>query len=260
MTAPNPSLMTGPGTNTYLVGSEEVAVIDPGPDDPGHINAIAGVVERNGLDRGRARWVLLTHTHSDHAPGAPPLARQTGAQILAFSAADPAVALDRTLADREILRGRDFTLEAIHTPGHASNHLCFFLKEERALFSGDLIMSGSTIVIAPPDGDMAAYLRSLERLKQWDPVRIYPGHGEVIDAPAAMIEEYIQHRLMREQQVLDALREGPRTIADLIPKIYAGTPQALHRLAALSIYAHLLKLRTEGRVSGSDRESEWTLL
>lgn len=252
--------MTGPGTNTYLVGNEEVAVIDPGPDDPGHIDAISHAVQDNGSGRGRARWVLLTHTHSDHAPGAPRLARQTGAQILAFSAADPAVTPDRTLADGEVLQGKEFTLEAIHTPGHASNHLCFFLKEEKALFSGDLIMSGSTVVIAPPDGDMAAYLRSLERLKQWDSVRIYSGHGEVIDAPAAIIEEYIQHRLMRERQVLDALREGPRRIADLVPRIYADVPQVLHRLAALSIYAHLLKLRAEGRVSGRDRESEWTLL
>ncbi|MGH2373771.1 MAG: MBL fold metallo-hydrolase [bacterium] len=247
--------MTGAGTNTYLVGTDEVAVIDPGPDEARHVSSIVGA-----LGRGRLRWALLTHAHVDHAPGAQRLARQTGAQILAFATAGRAVAPDHMLDDGESVACSGFVLEAIHTPGHASDHLCFFLKEERALFSGDLIMSGSTVVIAPPDGDMAAYLRSLDRVKQWRPVRIYPGHGDAIDSPQAVIEEYIRHRLMREQQVLDALREGPRRIADLVPEIYAGTPLALHRLAALSIYAHLLKLRAEGRVSGGDRESEWTLV
>lgn len=260
MTAPNPSLMTGSGTNTYIVGIDEVAVIDPGPDDPEHIDAIIRAVHRNGPDRERIRWVLLTHTHSDHAPGAPRLARLTGAQILAFSAASPVVTADRTLGDGETLARPGFTLEAIHTPGHASNHLCFFLQEEQALFSGDLIMSGSTVVIAPPDGDMAAYFRSLERVKRRQAARIYPGHGEVIDTPLAIIEEYIQHRLMRERQVLEVLRDGPRTIADLVPRIYTDLPDALHALAARSVHAHLLKLMAEGKVSGRDRESEWRLI
>lgn len=253
-TAPNASPMTGAGTNTYLVGADEVAVIDPGPDDPRHS---ADIVKAAGA--ARVRWILLTHTHVDHAPGARRLARQTGAQILAFAHAGPGLAPDRTLKDEESVTGSGFTLEAIHTPGHASDHLCFFLKEERALFSGDLIMSGSTVVIAPPDGDMAAYLRSLHHVKQFNPSRIYPGHGDAIDSPQAVIEEYIRHRLMREQQVLDALRDGARKIPDMVARIYAEVPQVLHPMASLSVYAHLIKLRDEGKVSGDDRDSEWTL-
>ncbi|MGQ0550736.1 MAG: MBL fold metallo-hydrolase [Armatimonadota bacterium] len=247
--------MTGAGTNTYLVGTDEVAVIDPGPDDAGHVASVVGA-----LGRGWLRWVLLTHAHVDHAPGARRLARQTGAQILAFAAAGRGVAPDRMLDDGESVAGLGFVLEAIHTPGHASDHLCFFLKGERALFSGDLIMGGSTVVIAPPDGDMAAYLRSLERVRQWNPARIYPGHGDAIDSPLAVIEEYIRHRLMREQQVLDALRGGARWIPEIVLRIYADVPPAFHPMAALSVYAHLLKLRDEGKVSGGDRESEWNLI
>lgn len=248
MRAPNPSFMTGAGTNTYLVGTDALAVIDPGPDDPTHITAII-----DAAGRGRVRWVLLTHTHSDHAPGAPRLARETGAQILAYSA----------IGDGERLTGGPpdalFTLESLHTPGHASDHLCFLLREEAALFSGDLIMSGSTVVIAPPDGDMAAYLRSLEQLKRHTLVRIYPGHGDVIETPEVVIDEYIHHRMDRERQVLAALRGGPRRIVHMVPEIYAGVPQALHGMAALSVYAHLLKLRDEGRVIGRDQDAEWRL-
>ncbi len=252
--APNPSAMTGSGTNTYLVGTGDVAVIDPGPDDAGHLEAIVRAV-----GRGRVRWVLLTHTHSDHAPGAPPLARRTRAPLLAIWSRNPAIVLDRTLADGETLTGGGFSLQAVHTPGHASNHLCFWMPDEQALFAGDLIMSGSTIIIAPPDGDMAAYLRSLERIRHMHPARIYPGHGDPIEHPAATIEEYVRHRLMREQEVLDGLRSGPRRIAQLVPVIYAGLPESLHPMAALSIYAHLLKLKAEGKVRGADQESEWNL-
>jgi glyoxylase-like metal-dependent hydrolase (beta-lactamase superfamily II) len=249
--------MTGSGTNTYLVGREALAVIDPGPDDPTHIAAIVAAA-----GAGRVGWVLLTHGHSDHAPGAARLARETGAAVLAFSGRG-GVAPERVLADAERLiggaPGAAWTLEALHTPGHASDHLCFYLHEERALFSGDLIMSGSTVVIAPPDGDMAAYLRSLNRVKSLAPARIYPGHGEVIETPAAIIDEYIRHRMDRERQVLDALRHGPRHILDMVPEIYADVPKALHPMAALSVYAHLLKLRDEGRVLGTDQESAWRL-
>ncbi|MGH2404483.1 MAG: MBL fold metallo-hydrolase, partial [bacterium] len=207
--------MTGAGTNTYLVGTDDVAVIDPGPYAPSHIADIVGAT-----GSGRVRWVLLTHTHIDHAPGARPLAQQTGAQILAFAAAG-AVSVGRSFGDGQSVVGSGFTLEAIHTPGHASDHLCFFLKEERALFSGDLVMSGSTVVIAPPDGDMAEYLRSLERVRQWNPARIYPGHGDPLDAPDVVIEEYIRHRHMREQQVLEALRDGARRIPEMVVRIYS---------------------------------------
>jgi len=246
ITAPNPSAMTGSGTNTYLVGTGEVTVIDPGPDDLRHLSAILSALQGERVDR-----ILLTHAHPDHAPAAVPLGRQTGAPILAFSA-------DHPLRDGEVLSG-GARLEVIHTPGHTSDHLCFFLQAEQALFSGDLVMSGSTVVIAPPDGDMAAYLQSLERLRRWPIARIYPGHGDVIDAPGAVLAEYIAHRLMRERQVLDALRDGPARIPALVRRIYVEVPQALHPLAALSVYAHLLKLKAEGKVAGTDQDSEWRL-
>lgn len=269
LVAPNPSLMTGPGTNTYLVGAGEVTVIDPGPDDEVHLGAVLDALERGPAGPERIAAILLTHGHPDHAPGAGPLAQRTGAPVLAHtgSLADARSGggaapqrPDGPLRDGEVLTGPGFGLEVLHTPGHASDHLCFLLREERALFSGDLIMSGSTVVIAPPDGDMAAYMRSLERLTQRHIARIYPGHGEVIETPAALIEEYIQHRRMREQQVLDALRDGPSTIAGLVPRIYADVPAALHPLAARSVHAHLIKLEAEGRVSGTDQESLWQLI
>lgn len=253
--APNPSAMTGAGTNTYLVGATDVAVIDPGPDDAAHLDAIV-----RAASPGKVRWVLLTHTHADHAPGGPPLARRTGAPLLAIWSRNPNLVLDRHLADGEILEATGYALQALHTPGHASNHLCFWLGNERALFAGDLVMSGSTVVIAPPDGDMGAYLRSLERVRQWQAARIYPGHGEPIDDPQTVVDEYIRHRLMREQQVLDGLGTGPRRISELVPVIYAGLPDALRRMAALSIHAHLLKLKAEGRVAGGDGDAEWTLV
>lgn len=253
--APNPSAMTGAGTNTYLVGTPEVAVIDPGPDDAAHLDAIVRAV-----GPGHVSWVLLTHTHSDHAPGAVPLARRTSAPVLAIWSRNPAIVLDRALADGEVLEAEEYTLQALHTPGHASNHLCFWLPEEQALFAGDLVMNGSTVVIGPPDGDMAAYLRSLERIRQRRAARIYPGHGDPIEQPDAIIDEYVRHRLTREQQVLDGLRAGPRRIADLVPVIYRGLPESLQAMAALSLHAHLLKLKAEGRVLSADQDTEWSLV
>lgn len=252
--------MTGVGTNTYLVGLEEMVVIDPGPDDPDHIEHIV-----DALGGARLLWILLTHTHPDHALGAPRLVRQVGADVLAAAASETPTAgaagrPNHTLIDGQAVAGKGFTLEAIHTPGHASGHFCFLLREESALFSGDLIMSGSTVVIAPPDGDMTAYMRSLERVRALRIARIYPGHGDPIDAPKGVIEEYIEHRRARERQILEALRDGPRRIDDLVASIYAEVPRGLHRMAALSVYAHLLKLRGEGRVDGSDRHAEWALV
>jgi glyoxylase-like metal-dependent hydrolase (beta-lactamase superfamily II) len=256
--APNPSPMTGAGTNTYLVGAAggaDVAVIDPGPDDGAHIDAIIRAVGDTQL-----RWILLTHTHGDHAPGALPLARRTGAPMLAIWSRNPAIVLDHALTDGETIAAERFSLQAIHTPGHASNHLCFWLAQEQSLFAGDLVMSGSTVVIAPPDGDMGAYLRSLERVKRLRAARLYPGHGDPISAPDAVIDEYVKHRLMRERQVLDGLASGPRRIADLVRLIYPDLSQSLHPMAALSVYAHLLKLKAEGRVSGTDQHGEWSLV
>ena len=253
--APNPSLMTGPGTNTYLVGIDEVAVIDPGPDDAGHIEAIIGASMRE-----RIRWVLVTHHHSDHSAGVARLVRETGAEVVAFGApkgVDVDWAPDRRATDGEVIEGTEWGLEVLHTPGHASDHLCFFLEEERVLFTGDTVLSGSTTVIAPPDGSMAAYLQSLERMRKRRLSRLCPGHGDVIEDPKAVLAEYVEHRLARESQILDALREGPAKIGDLVGRIYVDVPEALHPVAARSVHAHLVKLKAEGRVSGRDANSAW---
>jgi glyoxylase-like metal-dependent hydrolase (beta-lactamase superfamily II) len=255
--ASNPGMMTGPGTNTYLVGIDEIAVIDPGPDDAAHLDAIAGC----GGDR--IRWILLTHTHEDHSPGAAGLKKRTGAEILAFDPGEGRgkVRLDGTLGDGAVIEATEFHLTAFHTPGHASNHLCYLLNEERTLFTGDHIMQGSTVVISPPDGDMATYLDSLERLKTIRPrlKAIAPGHGHVIDDPLAVVDATIAHRLAREAQVLDVLRErSPAAITDLVEQIYADVVPELHPVARRTVWAHLRKLADEGVVKGDDLDGEWS--
>jgi glyoxylase-like metal-dependent hydrolase (beta-lactamase superfamily II) len=255
--ADNPGMMTGPGTNTYLVGIDEIAVIDPGPDDSAHLDAIAGC----GGDR--IRWILLTHTHEDHSPGATGLKKRTGAEILGFGPGEGRgkVRLDGTLGDGAVIEATEFHLTALHTPGHASNHLCYLLNEERTLFTGDHIMQGSTVVISPPDGDMATYLDSLERLKTIRPrlKAIAPGHGHLIDDPLAVIDATIAHRLAREVQVLDVVRErGPATITDLVEQIYADVVPELHPMARRTVWAHLRKLADEGVVKGDDLDGEWS--
>jgi glyoxylase-like metal-dependent hydrolase (beta-lactamase superfamily II) len=255
--AHNPGMMTGPGTNTYLVGIDEIAVIDPGPDDEAHLDAIAGC----GGDR--IRWILLTHTHEDHSPGALGLKRRTGAEVLAFAPGQGRgrVRLDGTLADKAIIEATEFHLTALHTPGHASNHLCYLLNEERTLFTGDHIMEGSTVVISPPDGDMATYLASLERLKTLRPrlKAIAPGHGHVIDDPLATIDATIQHRLAREAQVLEVLRtRGTATVAELVEDIYVDVAAPLHPVAQRTVWAHLRKLADEGSVSGERLDGKWS--
>ncbi len=254
--APNPSMMTGPGTNTYLVGIDEIVVVDPGPDDASHLDAIAGC----GGDR--IRWIVCTHTHQDHSPGAAGLKERTGAEVLALDARDDLV-VDRALGDGDVIEATEFVLRAVHTPGHASNHLCYLLEQERMLFSGDHIMEGSTVVIAPPDGDMAAYLRSLERLKGLRPRlrSIAPGHGHLIEDPQSKIDEYLQHRLAREAQVLAALRAAGTTKIDAIVKeLYADVPEELHGMAASSVWAHLLKLRDDGKAAGDALDGEWSVV
>jgi glyoxylase-like metal-dependent hydrolase (beta-lactamase superfamily II) len=258
--APNPGLMTGPGTNTYLVGIDEVAVIDPGPDDAGHIEAIVGASMRE-----RVRWILVTHHHIDHSAGVARLKEATGAEIVAFGPPKSAAtsghgagwAPDRKAKDGEVIEGTEWGLEVLHTPGHASDHLCFFLEEERVLFTGDTVLSGTTAVINPPDGDMAAYLQSLERLRKRRLTRLCPGHGDVMEEPKAILAEYVAHRVERENQILEALRDGPTKITDLVARIYVDTPEALHDMAGRSVLAHLQKLKAEGRVSGRDANSAW---
>lgn len=255
---PNPSMMTGPGTNTYVVGTTDLVVIDPGPDHVEHIEAVAAVGGRpDGTNR--INRILCTHTHGDHSPGAARLAELTGAEVLGHSDRDGLVC-HRHLADGDVVAGDGFTLRAIHTPGHASNHLCFLLEEESVLLSGDHVMDGSTVVITPLDGDMGQYLESIQRLLDWTPAlrAIAPAHGHVISDPRAKLEEYLTHRLEREQQVLHALAEVGRgsgaDTAELVAAIYTDVPELLHPIARFSVWAHLRKLAAEGRATATDAD------
>ncbi len=236
--APNPGLFTGPGTNTYVVtAGGEVAVIDPGPRAADHLAAIREAI---GADRPVA--VLVTHTHPDHAPAANPLAAALGVPALG-AAPGPDFAPDRVLGDGDTVAVGGVLLEAVATPGHTPDHLCFRLGDE--LFTGDHIMGGSTVVI----DDLAAYLNSLRRLLPLGLRRLHPGHGPVIDDPDGTIREYLDHRLARERQVLDALAGGAGTVGEVVAAVYADVDSALHPIAAFSVAAHLRKLAAEGRVS-----------
>jgi len=244
--ANNPGPMTGPGTNTYLVGIDEIVVVDPGPDDPEHLDAIAGC----GGDR--IRWIACTHTHIDHWPGVAGLKERTGAEVLAFDARD-GLEIDRPLSDGDPIEATEFVLRAVHTPGHASNHLCYLLEQERMLFSGDHIMDGSTVVIRPPDGDMRAYLEQLERLKAWRPRlrSIAPGHGHLIEHPVAKIDEYLEHRHEREQQVLECVTSGTKTVKKIVAALYPDLIDELVPMAEGTVEAHLIKLKDDQRVTRS---------
>jgi glyoxylase-like metal-dependent hydrolase (beta-lactamase superfamily II) len=246
--APNPGMMTGPGTNTYILGEKEIAVIDPGPAIDVHIDQICK------LATGPIKWILVTHTHPDHSPAVSALAEKTGAERLGSPAPDglqqdKTFTPDRVLQDGEILRTPEFTLEVIHTPGHASNHLCYFYEERGWLFTGDHIINGSTVVIDPPDGNMSAYLGSLERLMDKVLKVIAPGHGDPIDSPYEAIDWIIRHRLEREAKVVEALEEHPASSsADLVPHVYEDVDERLHGLAERSLLAHLFKLEDDERV------------
>jgi hydroxyacylglutathione hydrolase len=256
--ADNPGLMTGPGTNSYLVGIDEVAVIDPGPDVAKHVDSIVGASMKD-----RVRWVLLTHTHPDHWPAAEKIRKKTGALVGAFGkfpkADDVKLDLDLVLDDGDTVDGTEFRLEVIHTPGHAPNHLCFLLDEERALFTGDHVLNGTTTVVNPErGGDMVEYLASLDRLRKIKRVaRICPGHGDVIDDPAAVLDEYVAHRKQRERQIMRLLAKGPAKIPDVVSTLYVDTPEGLLDMAARQVQAHLLKLKAEGKVTGSGVKSAW---
>lgn len=247
ITAPNPGAMTGPGTNTYLVGASEIAVIDPGPALDSHI---AKILEAGA---GRIRWILTTHTHKDHSPASAAIKAATGAQVLgrrapAGASQDQAYAPDRIPADGDRMTLGDLHLRALHTPGHASNHLCYLLEETRMLFTGDHVMQGSTVVINPPDGDMRDYLASLDRLLAEDIAIIAPGHGYLIGAPHHEVKRLVAHRLAREAKVTAALRRrSAATLEELVADVYDDVSPRLHPVAMRSLTAHLEKLMAEGR-------------
>lgn len=247
--APNAGLMTGSGTNTYLIGTGELVVLDPGPDDARHLRAIlhAGA--------GRVRWILVTHTHRDHSPLAYSLAQETGAGVIGMAPPrdgrqDDTFRPDRVPRDGERLHLGEVTLIAIHTPGHASNCVCYLLESAALLFTGDHVLEGVSPVILPPDGDMAAYLRSLEKLTNYEFERIAPGHGAILERGKAAVEALRAHRAAREAKVLRSMRLlGPATLAGLTPCVYADVPSDRHVWARLTLEAHLIKLAREGRVT-----------
>ena len=258
--APNPGMMTGPGTNTYLVGGgteNAWAVIDPGPDEPAHTDAILHAAP------GPIRQIFVTHTHRDHSPGARLLKEKTGATTYGMRARhnegqDTAFVPDVTLADGdEVTLPDGRVLRAIHTPGHAANHLCYGLDNTKLVFTGDHVMQGSTVVINPPDGHMATYLASLGKLAALAPEWLAPGHGFLMDQPAQRIARLIDHRLARESRTLDALAQaGPATIEALIPLVYADVPASRHAVARRSLQAHLEKLAEDGLASVS-ADGQW---
>ena len=237
--APNPSPMTLEGTNTYLIGGEDaVIVLDPGPNDEAHVASVAAAVAGANVIA-----VLLTHKHPDHSEAAERCARMFDTVVAGDAPAGPN---DVPVSDGQRFGGDGVFLTAVATPGHSSDHLCFLLEEERTVFTGDHILGRGTTVVAHPDGDMGAYLASLRRLQGLSVDRLYPGHGPVVEAPAAVIAEYIDHRLMRERQVLDGLADGPATPEELVARIYVDVDPVLHPVAALSVRAHLTKLMRDG--------------
>jgi glyoxylase-like metal-dependent hydrolase (beta-lactamase superfamily II) len=255
--APNPSLMTGPGTNTYLLGTGKIAVLDPGPAIPAHIERILAEAA------GGVRWILVTHTHPDHSPGAAPLAARTGAELLGLPAPpgehqDTTFVPDRELADGDVLELGGVTIDVVHTPGHASNHLCFRHAALDWLFTGDHVIDGSTVVIDPPDGNMRHYLDSLAKIRTLACRAIAPGHGNLIEDPRRAIDRIVRHRYEREADVAAAIAGHPGfSTHELVPLVYRDVDPRLHGWAERSLLAHALKLEADG-VARSERGRWWT--
>jgi glyoxylase-like metal-dependent hydrolase (beta-lactamase superfamily II) len=251
LTAPNPGIMTGPGTNSYIVGTSELALIDPGPAIESHIAALREAVGN------RLKWIVCTHTHLDHSPAAAALKASTGAPIVGRAAEqdgrqDGDFIADRVPEEGDLIRVDGATLRAVQTPGHVSNHVCYLLEEQKLLFTGDHVMQGSTVVISPPGGDMQAYLTSLEKLLALDLAAFAPGHGHLIHTPHDEARRLIAHRLKREQKIVDALaRTHPATLDELVVYAYDDVSEKLYAPAKRSLHAHLIKLQREGRASVS---------
>jgi glyoxylase-like metal-dependent hydrolase (beta-lactamase superfamily II) len=247
--AGNAGMMTGPGTNTYLLGEKEIAVVDPGPEEPQHLQAILGGAGAP------IRWVVCTHTHRDHSPLSLELARRTGATVIGLpppgdGRQDDSFAPSRQPADGERLALGDIEVTAIHTPGHASNCVCYFVPREQLLITGDHVLEGVSPVILPPDGDMGQYLNSIDKLFGYDFERIAPGHGDVMSEGKKVLEALRAHRLAREDKVMRNLAKlGDAGLDALVPQVYDDVPADRHQWARLTLQAHLIKLQREGRVA-----------
>jgi glyoxylase-like metal-dependent hydrolase (beta-lactamase superfamily II) len=269
--AHNPSAFTFTGTQTYIVGAgREVAVIDPGPDEPDHLAALV-----EAIGDAKVIAILCTHTHRDHSPAAAPLAALTGARVIgcaplsladdgprADASFDMSYHPDHVLADGETVTGEGFVLTAVATPGHTSNHLCFALEgtdgSSGALFTGDHVMGWSTTVVSPPDGDMSDYMASLAKLQARGDRVYYPAHGPAVTKPVQFVRGMIGHRRQRENQILRLLEPGANTIAAMVPQMYAGVNPGLHAAAGRSVLAHLIDLERRGRVRrGADHGDTW---
>ncbi|MCA3254464.1 MAG: MBL fold metallo-hydrolase [Alphaproteobacteria bacterium] len=256
--AHNPSPFTYTGTGTYIVGEGQVAVIDPGPDDPDHIAALQAALAGETVVA-----LVVTHTHKDHSPAAAPMRGRTGAPVVGCAPIaardddgpkveagfDLSYAPDRILADGESVSGPGWTLTALHTPGHTSNHLCFALEEEKALFTGDHVMGWSTSVVTPPDGNMAHYMDSLRRLLDRDDALYYPTHGAAVTEPQRLVRGLIAHRRQREGQILKLLTAGAKPIPGLVAVMYANVAPVLHPAAGRSVLAHLIDMESRGLVA-----------
>ena len=260
--ANNPSPFTFHGTGTYILGTGSVAVIDPGPDDEEHIDAILACLPGETISH-----ILVTHTHMDHSPGCRLLQAKTGAPTYAYGphgagkieqgvqveeGGDMDFDPDHLVTHGEIIQGGDWSVECVYTPGHTSNHLCFQLREQKALFTGDHVMGWSTSIISPPDGDMADYMLSLELLLERADDIYWPTHGPCIDEPRAHVEAYIAHRLEREQQIIAKKKSGTLEIREMVPLMYKDTPEFMYPAAARSVLAAMENLVKKGAVKGSN--------
>ncbi|MBO6784603.1 MAG: MBL fold metallo-hydrolase [Alphaproteobacteria bacterium] len=254
--ANNPSAFTFHGTGTYILGRGQVAVVDPGPDLAEHVDALLDAVRGETVTH-----ILVTHTHIDHSPAVPALQAATGAPAYAYGphgtrpedgasegGADFDFSPDHVVGDGDVITGPGWSVEALHTPGHCSNHLCFALREEDALLCGDHVMGWSTSIVSPPDGDMAAYMASLDKVGRFGAGRYFPTHGAPIDAPEPYVKALIAHRHEREDQILAELANGPATIEEMVPRMYADVDPKLYPAAARSVLAHLIHMVETGRV------------
>jgi glyoxylase-like metal-dependent hydrolase (beta-lactamase superfamily II) len=255
--APNPGPLTGPGTNTYVIGEQRSTVVDPGPTDSAHLDRILDVTG------GKVDRILCTHSHPDHSPGAAPLRERTGALVYGLPAPDDgyqddSYSPDRGYRDGERIDAGASHLAVLHTPGHASNHVCLLLEELSLLFTGDHLMSGSTVVILPPDGSMRQYLESLRRLRELPISDLAPGHGAVIRGAREEIDRVLAHRGKREAKVIEALRSrGTTTLDAILAEVYSDVPVSLHPVAMQSLLAHAIKLEEEGRALRAGESWAW---